>query len=421
MLIKRILVTSALIFGVLHVHAMSEGSDSHCVVGKDNTLFNQCGYAVDVSFCVENPQQTKNFFDSSDAFRCPNGGLSTLGPGREEGNILHGTVHWFACNTKYRGKGRWDYVPGSGYRGHCTKNEPSANSGSRLVEPGARDAEVWSEVVQCTNWIPDQPGIWREVDPVTQKEMCKAAQSPAAKEVAARAFAERKRVAAEVVQRKRDEAAQAEQRKQAEATRSEQEFRTSLQTMNPGQMLARADELGAQGDRTRAREVLRAMIGRFPNHQLTAVAVQQLSGDASTGSSAQQAEVGRGSSNPGAAAPARPGGLTVVSAKDCIPEQNKLREMLERNDARASVPRPARWPSPSALTQDHVNSVAARANALDRAEVEEYLPRFIGPIARNTSELNNARQNHGDVEKFEFDLLKNYFDRCFFRARISLK
>lgn len=300
MLIKRILVTSTLMFGVLHAHAMSEGSDSHCVVGKDNTLFNQCGYAVDVSFCVEKPQQTKNFFDSSDAFRCPNGGLSTLGPGREEGNILHGTVHWFACDTKYRGKGRWGYVAGSGYRGHCIKNESSANSDSRL------------------SW---------------------------------------------------------EQLKQAEATRAEQALRTSRQTMNPGQMPGRA----------------------------------------------QQAESGRGSSNSGSAASAGPGGLTVVSAKDCIPEQNKLREMLERNDARASVPRPARWPSPSDLTQEHVARVVEDANSYDRARVEELLPGYVGSIARNTSEVNNARQNQGDVQKYEFDLLMNYFNRCFFRARIGLR
>lgn len=282
MSIQRFLTASLWMLAALHAHGASDGTDSHCVVEKNRTLFNQCDYPVDVGFCVENPQQTKNFFDSSDAFKCPNGGLSTLLPGREEGNVLNGTVHWFACATKHRGAAKWSYVPGSGYRGNCTKDESSTNSGAKPTPPvvaSTKEAEVWSEVFECNDWIPDQPGVWKEVDPVTRKEMCKSARSPAAQEVAARAFTERKRAEAQAVQRKRDELARADQRKREEAARSEQQFRTGLQTLNPGQLFARADELSAQGDSARAREVQRALMSRFPDHPLAATAARQMAGE----------------------------------------------------------------------------------------------------------------------------------------------
>ncbi|MCY1212370.1 hypothetical protein D9M72_241040 [compost metagenome] len=74
------------------------------------------------------------------------------------------------------------------------------------------------------------------------------------------------------------------QRKREEALRAEQQFRTSLQTMNPGQLFARADELNAQGDKTRAREVQRALMSRFPDHPLTATAARQMAGEAGASS-----------------------------------------------------------------------------------------------------------------------------------------
>ncbi|MES2246540.1 MAG: hypothetical protein V4645_04635 [Pseudomonadota bacterium] len=138
MSIARTLALSVFLLGTtLPALAASDGTDSHCVIGKDNTLFNQCSYSVDVGFCVENPRQTKNFFDGSDAFECPNGGLSTLGPGKKEGNILHGTVHWWACSTKHRGTGRWRYVQGRGYRGYCV-SEQETKAGNAAPSPRTR-------------------------------------------------------------------------------------------------------------------------------------------------------------------------------------------------------------------------------------------------------------------------------------------
>lgn len=121
--VRRLGVVLFLIFSV---QAPASANDSECITMRDNSLFNQCEFDVDVSFCVENPRQTKHFYDSSEAFRCPNGGLSTLGPGKKEGNILNGRVHWFACATKYRGKGgSRRYVEGSGYKGRCFSENAS--------------------------------------------------------------------------------------------------------------------------------------------------------------------------------------------------------------------------------------------------------------------------------------------------------
>ena len=121
---------------------------------------------------------------------------------------------------------------------------------------------------------------------------------PAEREAAKRA------AAAEQQQRKQDE----EQRKREAAAQAEQQFRASLQTMNPGQLFAKADELNAQGDRNRSREVLRTLVSRFPDHALAATAARQLSGE--TGAS--PAPSGASTTN---SAPRSAGG--ALSAKAC--------------------------------------------------------------------------------------------------------
>lgn len=139
MLIKRILVAIALVFGALHANAAaSDGTDSHCVVGKNNSLFNQCNYSVDVGFCVENPQQTKHFYDNSKAFECPGGALIALPAGLQDGNILHGKVHWWACSIKHRAGNKWRYVEGVGYRGYCFKEGADQAQPIRQTPPDSR-------------------------------------------------------------------------------------------------------------------------------------------------------------------------------------------------------------------------------------------------------------------------------------------
>ena len=305
MSITRILIAGLLLLGAMQAHAAGDGTDSHCVIGKNRTLFNQCDYPVDVGFCVENPQQTKNFFDSSDAFKCPGGGLSTLGPGKEEGNILNGTVHWFACSTAHRGSAGWRYVAGSGYKGHCARDEAAADSGSPAAQRGLErpgEPALWSDAVECIDWYPDGTYWWKELDPATNKLMCKSPRSSSARSAAAHRYIDSRRAEADAAQRKRDEAARAEQLQRDEVARAEQQFRTSLQTMNPGQLFARADELSTRGENARAREVLRALMSRFPNHPLATEAARQLTGQ--TGVAAGPGSAPAKPSGPSSNAPA---------------------------------------------------------------------------------------------------------------------
>lgn len=95
---------------------------SNCIVVSNSQMLNTCNFSVEVSFCVDNPKQTKSFFDSSDAFKCPNGGFTTVPAGKKEPNVLHGDVRWFACSsvdmatmhTKLT-----QFPGGHGYQGQC--------------------------------------------------------------------------------------------------------------------------------------------------------------------------------------------------------------------------------------------------------------------------------------------------------------
>lgn len=80
-------------------------------------------------------------------------------------------------------------------------------------------------------------------------------------------------------QRKRNaevERQAAEQRKKEAAAAAEQASRDSLNAMNPGQLFAKADEQAALGDRAKARETLRLLVSKFPDHPLAATAAQQM-------------------------------------------------------------------------------------------------------------------------------------------------
>ena len=67
----------------------------------------------------------------------------------------------------------------------------------------------------------------------------------------------------------------AEQRKKDDALAAEVAYRNSLNTMNAGQLFAGADEFLAR-DKTKAREMLRILVSRFPDHPLAAAAAQQM-------------------------------------------------------------------------------------------------------------------------------------------------
>lgn len=82
----------------------------------------------------------------------------------------------------------------------------------------------------------------------------------------------------------------AAKRKEDEAAAAEQAYRASLNSLNAGELFAKADEWSSSGDKAKAREVLRALVSRFPDHPLAAQAAQQMSsGSASTTSSGSNA------------------------------------------------------------------------------------------------------------------------------------
>jgi len=143
---------------------------------------------------------------------------------------------------------------------------------------------------------------------------------PAERQAAARAEAEKTRLAAEAEQ----------QRKREQAAQAEQQFRASLQTMNPGQLFAKADELNAQGDRTRARDVQRVLMSRFPDHPLAATVARQMTGESGGGASMGGTSASTGTS----ATASRPAGGRL-SAQAC--EAMKQAVMTTRVPPNASV------------------------------------------------------------------------------------
>ena len=76
--------------------------------------------------------------------------------------------------------------------------------------------------------------------------------------------------------------AAADKQKVDAMARDERQFQTSLNSLNVGQLFAKADELKSQGDSAKSRDALRALIARFPNHALATTAAQQLSGNAAS-------------------------------------------------------------------------------------------------------------------------------------------
>lgn len=99
----------------------SDDNASGCMrLEANGRLRNMCNETMDVWFCVQNPQQTQNVFDNSNAFRCPSGGLIAVSPGNTSANILYGEIMWFACSTRHRGTSaaKFDMSRGA-FMGRC--------------------------------------------------------------------------------------------------------------------------------------------------------------------------------------------------------------------------------------------------------------------------------------------------------------
>ncbi len=114
---------------------------------------------------------------------------------------------------------------------------------------------------------------------------------------------------------------QAQRQKEMEKTAAETAlFRSDLAKMNAGQLFAKADELGAQGDTAKARETLRMLISKFPDHPLAATAAQQLatmSAASANANAAQSSNASSGSGSSGGSASGSKAGV-LLSCNDSI-------------------------------------------------------------------------------------------------------
>lgn len=72
---------------------------------------------------------------------------------------------------------------------------------------------------------------------------------------------------------------------------AEKQFRNTLKMLNAGQLFSKADELSSSGDPLKAREVLRALVSRFPDHPLANTAAQKMSNDTSISAGAAGSRV----------------------------------------------------------------------------------------------------------------------------------
>lgn len=99
-------------------------------------------------------------------------------------------------------------------------------------------------------------------------------------------------------------------------------FRTSLNNLNAGQLFAKADELSSNGDASKAREVLRVLLSRFPDHPLAAAAAQKMVERSSSA-------VGDGSTN---GAPSTTSRYSSV----CIRNSKKIEAIQQRQGLKMS-------------------------------------------------------------------------------------
>ncbi len=89
---------------------------------------------------------------------------------------------------------------------------------------------------------------------------------------------QQKRDAELVAQRQQEQRQREEQQKKDQATADAAKLRAEIAKMNAGQLFAKADELSSSGDSVKAREVLRSLVSRFPDHALAAQAAAQMAG-----------------------------------------------------------------------------------------------------------------------------------------------
>lgn len=129
-------------------------------------------------------------------------------------------------------------------------------------------------------------------------------------------------------------------RREAEAAQREQAFKDQLQRANAGELFALADQWREQRDADKARQALRALITRFPNHPLATAAAGQLVPDPPTTTPAgatpgavvraSLGEPGTRSGTPSAAGSAGPRTVSLDDTRrQCTPPAAAIRQAAE--------------------------------------------------------------------------------------------
>lgn len=116
----------------------------------------------------------------------------------------------------------------------------------------------------------------------------------------------------------------AQEKRQAQDALDTAKLRTDIAKMNAGQLFAKADELSSSGDTAKAREVLRALVSRFPDHPLAAQAANQLS-NLSSGGGSRQADSGAGVNTNSSKGSAQAGssGISGRPFEECLSNEKK--------------------------------------------------------------------------------------------------
>ena len=226
------------------------------------------------------------------------------------GEFKNGRVHGQADNAysdgirrigqfsehKQNGDGLLLYRTGDVYKGKFQGDLPSG-SGARYRPDGSLMSRGTYEKNELVNGeIFDTTGtVVRKVDKVMDAMLAAEAQQKTQAERMARE-AEVRRVEEE---RQSAMRAAADQQRKSEAAAAERAYRESLNSMSAGQLFAKADELSSAGDKSKAREVLRTLVSRFPDHPLAATAAQQISAFSSNSGAAGSG----GSATPNGAVP----------------------------------------------------------------------------------------------------------------------
>lgn len=194
-------------------------------------------------------------------------------------------------NGMLQGSGFERNARGDVYRGDFYKGQPNGY-GTLQRADGSRVEGGWADGKPAgvsTSYRPDGSVIASGVNGGAQpvNDMYAAAVQAGQRE-------------AQLIQEHKLRAEESERRRRELAAAEERTFRDSLATLNPGQMMVKADELNRSGKKTESRQVLQALIMRFPDHALAATAAQQLMQISAIANAATAA----GSGNPSAGAAA---------------------------------------------------------------------------------------------------------------------